>query len=378
MTDPIPFNKPFFVGNELEYIAQAVALGNIGADGLFTQKCSELLQRELRIDKVLMTPSCTAALEMAAMLCGFGPGDEVILPSFTFVSTANAIVRTGARPVFVDIRPDTMNVDEQAVEAAVTQRTRAIFPVHYAGVGCEMDAILEVARDHQLLVVEDAAQGVNAFYRDRALGSIGDLATFSFHETKNYICGEGGALCVNRPELVERACVIRDKGTNRQRFIAGEVDKYSWVDVGGSYVPSEIVCAFLLSQLEAMQSITLRRCQMYRRYEHGLRELRQREIVQLPYVPAICRSNCHIFYVIVRDQATRDGLIQHLRDHAIHAVFHYVPLHSSPMATRFGAQLGDLPITESISARLVRLPMYYELRESQQQRVIDQVLRYFR
>ncbi len=377
MSDPIPFNKPFFVGNELKYIAQAVARGNIGADGYFTQKCSELLQHELGVERVLMTPSCTAALEMAAMLCVFGPGDEVILPSFTFVSTANAIVRTGARPVFVDIRPDTLNMDEQAICAAVTTRTRAIFPVHYAGVSCEMDVIMEVARDHQLLVVEDAAQGVNAYYHDRALGSIGDLATFSFHETKNYICGEGGALCVNRSELVDRAHVIRDKGTNRQRFIAGDVDKYSWVDVGGSYVPSEIVCAFLLSQLEAMQSITERRCEMVRRYDEGLQELSRRELVQLPHVPAHCRSNCHMFYLIVRDQTTRDGLIRHLREQDIHAVFHYVPLHNSEMGSRFGGQLGDLPITESISARLVRLPMYHELQESQQERIIDQVRHFF-
>jgi dTDP-4-amino-4,6-dideoxygalactose transaminase len=241
-----------------------------------------------------------------------------------------------------------------------------------------MGPILDIAGHRNLMVVEDAAQAVNAYYRDRALGSMGDLATFSFHETKNYICGEGGALCVNRPDLIERACVIRDKGTNRQKFIAGEADKYSWIDVGGSYVPSEIVCAFLLGQLEAMHEITERRCEVFRRYQQGLQLLQQREIAQLPHTPAHCRSNCHMFYLVLQDQATRDGLIQHLRNRSIQAVFHYVPLHSAPMGIRFGYRAEDLPLTESISSRLVRLPMYYELRESQQQRVIEEILRYFR
>jgi len=377
MTDPIPFNKPFIVGRELEYIARAVKLGNIGADGLFTRRCAELLEKELGIEKVLMTPSCTAALELAAMLCDLGPGDEVILPSYTFVSTANAVVRTGARPVFVDIRGDTMNLDERAVEAAVTARTRAIFPVHYAGVACAMDVILDLAAEHNLIVVEDAAQGVNAYYRHRALGSIGHLAAFSFHETKNYICGEGGALCVNRPELIDRACVLRDKGTNRRQFMAGEVDKYSWVDIGGSYVPSEISCAFLLSQLEAMEAITQRRCEMYHRYRHGLQPLAQQGLLLLPHVPEDCQSNCHMFYVVLSDRATRDRLIQHLRDHAIHAAFHYVPLHSSPMGIEFGYHQGDLPVTETISQRLLRLPLYHELQPEQQQRVVDEILRFF-
>lgn len=377
MTDPIPFNKPFFVGRELEYIARAVELGNIGADGWFTQKCSDLLQTRLSIDKVLMTPSCTAALEMAAMLCELGAGDEVILPSYTFVSTANAVVRTGARPVFVDIRPDTMNLDEQQVERAVTPRTRAIFPVHYAGVACAMDVILEIAADRRLRVVEDAAQGVNAYYRDQALGSLGDLAAFSFHETKNYICGEGGALCINRPELVDRACVLRDKGTNRQKFMAGEVDKYSWVDVGGSYVPSEISCAFLLAQLEAMEQITRRRRGMYERYRAGLQPLAQRGLLQLPHLPADCRSNYHMFYVVLDGLETRDRLIRHLRGRSIHAVFHYVPLHSSRMGSRFGYRHGDLPVTETISQRLLRLPLYHELHAREQQRIIDEIWRFF-
>ncbi len=377
MPDPIPFNKPFIVGHELEYIARAVELGNIGADGEFTRRCAELLEQKLQIGTVLLTPSCTAALEMAALLCDLQPGDEVIMPSFTFVSTASAVVRAGGRPVFVEIRPDTMNMDEQLVAAAISPRTRAIFPVHYAGVSCEMDPILAVARDRGLFVVEDAAQGVNAWYREQALGSLGDMATLSFHETKNYICGEGGALCVNRPELVRRAQVIRDKGTNRQQFMAGEVDKYTWVDLGSSYVPSEIVCAFLLSQLEAMDAITTRRCEMFARYNQAFQPLAQRGLAQLPLAPDHCRSNCHLFYLVLRDQAVRDGLIQHLREADIHAVFHYVPLHSSPMGARFGYQAGDLPITESISSRLVRLPLYHQLRPDQQQRVVDRVLEYF-
>lgn len=374
----IPFNKPFIVGRELEYIAEAVALGNIGADGHFTQRCSELLESLFGIGKVLLTPSCTAALEMAAMLCDLGPGDEAILPSYTFVSTANAIVRTGAQPVFVDIRPDTMNLDEHLLESAVTPRTKAVFPVHYAGIGCEMDEILAIAARHGLMVVEDAAQGVNAYYRDRALGTLGDLATYSFHETKNYICGEGGALCINRPDLVERACIIRDKGTNRRQFLRGEVDKYTWVEVGGSYVPSEIVCAFLLAQLEAMPQITQRRRAIYLQYREQLEPLAARGELRLPRIPDHCRANWHMFPVLTRDQTTRNGLIEHLRRESIHAVFHYVPLHASAMGQRYGYRPEDLPVTQEISGQLVRLPMYFEMRAPEQQRVIDEILRFFR
>ncbi|MHB8865273.1 MAG: dTDP-4-amino-4,6-dideoxygalactose transaminase [Pirellulaceae bacterium] len=374
---PIPFNKPFIVGNELQYIAQAVAMGNIGADGHFTRACAAMLETRFRIGRILMTPSCTAALEMAAMLCNLGPGDEVILPSFTFVSTANAVVRTGARPVFVDIRRDTLNLDEGRVEAAISPRTRAIFPVHYAGVACEMDLLLEIASAHRLLVVEDAAQGVNAYYRDRALGSMGDLATFSFHETKNYMCGEGGALCINRPELVERACIIRDKGTDRQRFVRGEVDKYTWVDIGGSYVPSEIVCAFLLAQLEAMEKITVKRHAIYRQYENAFQALAGQGHFQLPQVPAHCRANSHLFYLLLENRARRDALIEHLRSRSIQAVFHYMPLHASTMGRQYGYRAGDCPITEDISDRLVRLPMYYDMSGSQQQRVVDGVIDFF-
>ncbi len=374
----IPFNRPFIVGKEMEYIAEAVALGNLGGDGLFTRRCSELLQSTFGIPAVLMTPSCTAALEMAAMLCDLGPGDEVVMPSFTFVSTANAVVRTGARPVFVDIRDDTLNLDERRIEDAISPRTKAIFPIHYGGVGCEMDAIMQIARDHRLLVVEDAAQGVNAFYQNRPLGSLGDLATYSFHETKNYICGEGGALCVNRPELLDRARVIRDKGTNRQQFMQGRVDKYTWVDVGGSYVPSEIVCAFLLGQLEEMETITRQRARIYGNYVQQLRPLEKKGLLRLPLVPQHCQSNSHLMYLLVQDRAQRDALLRHLASREILAVFHYVPLHTSPMGRQLGCDAIPLPITDSVAERLVRLPMYYELDETAQQLVIDEVVRFFR
>ena len=370
MTYRIPFNKPFIAGKELFYIAQAVTLGNIAGDGYFTKECSRLLEEMFGIDKVLLTPSCTAALEMAAMLCELGPDDEVIMPSFTFVSTANAVARLGARPVFVDIRDDTLNMNEELVESAVTAQTKAIFPMHYAGVGCEMDRITAVARKHDLLVVEDAAQGVNAFYRGRALGSIGDLGCYSFHETKNYICGEGGALCINRPELVERAEIIRDKGTDRQKFFRGEVDKYTWVDVGSSYVPSEICSAFLFGQLEMLEPIARRRREIYDLYLHHLRPLEDEGLLRMPRIPEGCSANDHMFYVLLPDAETRDGLLAHLNSRGIHAVFHYVPLHSSPMGRKFGCKEGDLPVTEELSARLARLPFYYEIDEQGQIEVV--------
>lgn len=367
----IPFNKPFIAGKELYYIAQAVTLGNIGGDGTFTRSCSELMQQRFGIDKILMTPSCTAALEMAAVLCDLGPGDEVIMPSFTFVSTANAFVRLGAKPVFVDIRPDTLNLDDALIEDAITPRTKAIVPVHYAGVGCAMDRILTIAQKHNLRVIEDAAQGVNASYQDRALGSLGDLGAYSFHETKNYICGEGGALCINDPALVERAEIIRDKGTNRQQFFRGQVDKYTWVDVGSSYVPSEICCAFLYAQLEMLDEIAGRRRQIYYHYEALLEPLEAEGLLRLPEVPDDCRSNYHMYYVLLPDRATRDAMLERLNSQEIHAVFHYVPLHTSPMGRRFGYAEGNLPVTEDLSGRLLRLPFYYEMTEQEQERVVD-------
>jgi dTDP-4-amino-4,6-dideoxygalactose transaminase len=356
----IPFNKPFVAGKELYYIAQAVTFGNLGGDGLFTRRCAELLQERFGIPKVLLTPSCTAALEMAAQLCEVGPGDEVILPSYTFVSTASAFVRLGAKPVFVDIRPDTLNIDDALIEQAITPRTRAICVVHYAGVSCEMDRIMTIARAYGLRVVEDAAQGVNSWYNGRALGSIGDLGCYSFHETKNVICGEGGALCINAPELIERAEIIRDKGTNRQRFFRGEVDKYTWVDVGSSYVPSEICSAFLCGQLEEIDRITQRRQQIHLRYLEALKPLEHQGFLQLPCVPDDCVSNHHLFFVVLPTPELRDGLLDRFRASGIRAVFHYIPLHNSP----FGSQLCGptrLPNTEDLSARLIRLPVFNDI-----------------
>ncbi|MEJ5340398.1 MAG: dTDP-4-amino-4,6-dideoxygalactose transaminase [Thermogutta sp.] len=371
----IPFNKPFIAGKELYYIAQAVTMGNIAADGDFTKLCSGFLEERFGIKKVLMVPSGTAALELAAMLCNLQPGDEVIMPSYTFVSTASAFVRVGAKPVFVDIRPDTLNIDESKIEAAITERTRVIVPVHYAGVACEMDTIMDIARRHNLLVVEDAAQGVNAFYKGRALGSIGHLGCYSFHETKNYICGEGGALCINDERFIERAEILRDKGTNRQKFFRGEVDKYTWVDLGSSYVMAELLAAFLWGQLECLEQITNRRREIYEFYEERLRPLEDAGHLRLPRIPPECQSNYHLFYILARDAQDRDELLSYLKQNGIHAVFHYVPLHTSPMGYKFGYRQGDLPITEDLAARLVRLPMFYELTKAEQGRVIESLTR---
>jgi dTDP-4-amino-4,6-dideoxygalactose transaminase len=376
MSIRIPFNKPFVAGKELYYIARAVSLGNIGGDGYFTQQCCRLLEQRFGIHRVMMVPSCTAALEMAVMLCDPAPGDEVILPSFTFVSTANAVVRLGAKPVFVDIRPDTLNLDEDLVARAITPRTKVIFPVHYAGVSCEMGRIGALATEYGLRVIEDAAQGVNSWYGDKALGSLGDLGTYSFHETKNYICGEGGALSVNDPALVERAEIIRDKGTNRRQFFRGQVDKYTWVDVGSSYVPSEICCAFLYAQLELMDAITERRKTIFGYYRDHLAPLEEEGLLRLPRVPAGCRTNYHIFYVLLPDAATRDGLMNHLKQKGILAVFHYVPLHSAPMGLKLGYCEGQLPVTEDLSARLLRLPLYHEIAEAEQAEVVREITAY--
>jgi dTDP-4-amino-4,6-dideoxygalactose transaminase len=374
----IPFNKPFLVGRELDYIAQAVALGNLAGDGKFSQSCCRLLEERLGIPRVMLTPSCTAALEMAALLCDLKPGDEVILPSFTFVSTASAFVRVGARPVFVDIRPDTLNLDENLIEPAITGCTKVIVPVHYAGVACEMDRILAIARAHRLTVVEDAAQGVNSFYNGTALGSLGDLGCFSFHETKNFISGEGGAVCVNRPELVERAEILRDKGTNRQKFFRGQVDKYTWVDIGSAYVPCELIGAFLFGQLENMQTISERRRQIYEFYQRSLEPLAADGLVRLPYVPSGCAMNFHLFYLLARDPATRDGLLAHLNSRGIGAVFHYVPLHSSPMGRKLRCDTRELPVTDSASACLIRLPFYYAITQDEQAEVVQEVTAYLR
>lgn len=372
----IPFNKPFITGKELEHIAAAIAEGKIAGDGRFTRSCARLLEEEFGILRVLMTPSCTAAIETAAILCDLKPGDEVIMPSFTFVSTANAVARLGAKPVFVDIRPDTLNLDETLVEKTVTEKTRAIMAVHYAGVACEMDRLAQIAERHNLFIIEDAAQGVNAFYNGRALGSIGQLGAYSFHDTKNYVSGEGGALLINSPEMIERAEIIREKGTNRSKFFRGEVDKYTWVDIGSSYIPSEIACAFLYAQLEAMDEITARRRAVYHFYRLNLSPLEVRGLIRLPAMPQGTKSNYHIFYILLRDSKTREGLMRYLKSCGIQAVFHYVPLHSSPMGRSFGYREGDLPLTEDLSARLLRLPLYPDLTEEDQLQVIERISDY--
>lgn len=370
MQPKIPFNKPFLTGKEIEYITTAINTGAIAADGHFTRRCSELLADRFSIRRVLMTSSCTAALEMSALLCNLKPGDQVIMPSFTFVSTANAVLRCGATPVFVDIRPDTLNIDEQRIEQRITANTRAIFVVHYAGVSCEMDQIMAVADRHGVIVVEDAAQGVNAFYNGRALGSIGHLGAYSFHDTKNYVSGEGGALCVNAPEFVDRAEIMRDKGTNRSQFFRGEVDKYTWVDIGSSFVPPEIACAFLYAQLEAMDDITSRRRSVHQFYIENLSRLEELELLRIPRTPPGCETNFHMFYVLLRDGKTRDGLMNHLKQNGISAVFHYVPLHTSAMGERLGYKEGDFPLTEDLSARLLRLPFFPDLTQEEQKLVV--------
>ena len=377
MSTRIAFHSPIIGGKELTNIAALVSRRAIQGDGPFTHACAQILEERFGIGKVLMTTSCTTALELAAMLCGLGEGDEVIMPSFTFVSTANAVVRQGARPVFVEIRPDTLNLDETRIEAAITPRTRAIVPVHYAGVGCAMDAIMETARRHGLWVIEDAAQGVNAIYRGRALGAIGHLGAYSFHETKDCTCGEGGALCVNDSALAGRAEILRDKGTNRGQFVRGEVDKYTWVDVGLSGTPSELVCAFLAAQLEMMDAIRDRRRAIHDFYRRALVSLEEAELLRLPRVPEECSSNGHCFHVLANDRASREALRTHLASEGISAVFHYVPLHSSPMGMAFGYEAGDLPLTEELSGRLLRLPCYPDLTEDELDRICRGVLAFF-
>ena len=374
----IPFNRPFIVGKELYYIAQAVQGGHLAGDGAFTKKCQEWMERKFGAGKVMLTHSCTAALDMCAILCNIRPGDEVIMPSFTFVSTANAFVLRGARIRFVDIRSDTLNIGENLIEAAVNKNTRAIVPVHYAGVGCEMDTIMDIAQRHKLLVVEDAAQGVNATYKERYLGTIGHLGAYSFHETKNFISGEGGALVVNDESFIERAEIIREKGTNRNKFFRGEVDKYTWVDIGSSFLPSEIVGAFLYAQLEEADTITQKRNELFRYYSERFASLCESGLCRMPVCPSECRHNAHLFYLLV-DTAPgdRDRLIAHLKEVDINAVFHYIPLHTSPMGIGMGYKEGDLPVTEDISGRLVRLPCYYELTREDQDRVINEIYRFF-
>jgi dTDP-4-amino-4,6-dideoxygalactose transaminase len=373
MAHRIPFNKPYVSGREIEYVSQAIGRGEIAADGRFGKGCARFIQEKFGIARALMMPSCTAGLEMAALLCDLEPDDEVVMPSYTFVSTANAFVRAGARPVFVDIRPDTLNMDETLVEAAMTARTKAIVPVHYAGVGCEMDTLIAVAKARGVLVVEDAAQGVHAYYRDRALGSLGDLGAYSFHDTKNYVCGEGGALTINNRTLLERAEIIRDKGTNRQKFFRGEIDKYTWVDIGSSFLPAEIACAFLQAQLELLDPILAKRREIHERYAELLSPLEAAGVLRGPRAPEHCRQNYHMFYILLADEKTREGLATHLRQQGIQAVSHYVPLHLSPMGRKWGYTEGSLPVTEDLSARLLRLPLYFDLSAAEQDEVCSHI-----
>ena len=369
----IRFNVPPYVGKETEYMKAAIDSHKICGDGEFTKRCNAWIEEHTGTAKALLTTSGTQALEMAALLSDIQPGDEVILPSYTFVSTANAFVLRGAKLVFVDIRPDTMNIDEKLIEDAITDKTRAIVPVHYAGVGCEMDTIMDIAKRHNLVVVEDAAQGVNAFYKGRALGSIGDYGCFSFHETKNYSMGEGGAILINRPEQIEDAEIIREKGTDRSRFFRGQVDKYTWVNIGSSFLPSDINAAYLMAQLEMADEINENRLQSWARYNEGLQDLAQEGVIELPYIPEECAHNAHMFYIKTKDMEERKALISYLKERDIAAVFHYVSLHSAPAGLRFGRFHGEDRYTTKESERLLRLPMYYNLSESDQQKVIDAV-----
>jgi dTDP-4-amino-4,6-dideoxygalactose transaminase len=372
----IPFNRPFIVGKELHYISQAVQSGHLAGDGEFTKRCHAWLEQTLGAKKVLLTHSCTAALEMGAILCNVSPGDEIIMPSFTFVSTANAFVLRGARLRFVDIREDTLNIDEALIEGAIAKRSRAIVPIHYAGVAAEMDSIQEIAHQYGLAVIEDAAQGVNATYKGRYLGTIGDLGAFSFHETKNFISGEGGALVVNDDLLVNRAEIIREKGTNRSQFFRGEVDKYTWVDIGSSYLPSEITAAFLYAQLQEAECITEKRWKIWRHYQELLEPIARRGLLRTPILPDHCQHNAHMYYILLPTEDLRDGLIGYLKENDIWAVFHYVPLHTSPMGRKFGVAMGDLAVTEDLSSRLVRLPCYFGLELDEVGKIVEMIGRY--
>lgn len=369
----IPFNKPYMTGKELQYIADSIASGHISGDGIYTKKCSSLLEDELGIQKVLLTTSCTHSLEMTAFLLDIQPGDEVIVPSFTFVSTVNAFVIRGARPVFIDIREDTLNMDETLLERLITPKTKAIVPVHYAGVGCEMDSIMDCAQRYGISVVEDNAHGLFGRYKGRHLGTFGCMATQSFHETKNFTCGEGGALLINDPRFIERAEIIREKGTNRSRFFRGQVDKYTWVDIGSSYLPSDILAAFLYAQLEARKTIQEKREKIWHTYSDHLKEWAQEKHVKLPFVPAHCEQPYHMFYMLMPSLEERQALINHLKQRGILSVFHYLPLHLSDMGKQFGGKKGDCPITEEISDRLLRLPLYFELSENEQMLVISSI-----
>ena len=372
----IPFNKPTLVGAELRYLQDAIGRGHISGDGWYTRRCEKLLEAELGVERALLTTSCTHALEMSALLLDIAPGDEVIVPSFTFVSTANAFVLRGAHIVFSDIRPDTLNIDEKLLEGQITSRTKAIVLVHYAGVSCDMDTIMSIARHHGIPVVEDNAHALFATYKAQPTGTFGRLATQSFHETKNLNCGEGGALLINDADLVERATVLRDKGTNRSRFFRGQVDKYTWVDLGSSYVPSDLLAAFLYAQLEARGEIQAARERIWNNYREGLTGWAQHNGVRLPVVPGDCEQSYHMFYLLMPSLKSRQALIEHLKRDGILAVFHYVPLHLSEMGMKQGSGKSECPVTVDVSERLLRLPFYNSLSESEQADVIESVLKF--
>ena len=371
---PVDFNRPLPVGKEQEYVLQALHSGHVSGDGPFTRKCHELLQAALGVPQVLLTTSCTHALEMAAILLEIRPGDEVIFPDFTFVSTVNSFVLRGARPVFVDIRPDTLNLDETKLSGALSPRTKAIVPVHYAGVGCEMDAILAAAASRRIAVVEDNAHGLFGRYKGRYLGTFGVLAAQSFHETKNFSCGEGGALLINDPALNDRAEIIREKGTNRSRFFRGQIDKYTWVDIGSSYLPSDILAAYLFGQLEQRERIQSHRRTAWNTYAAGLKDWAGSHDVRLPVVPEHCEQPFHMFYLLMPNLKTRTRFIAHLRQRGVYTVFHYLPLHLSDMGRGLGGREGDYPVTERVSDQLVRLPMHNLLTGAEQEEVIEAIL----
>jgi len=369
----IPFNRPTMVGNEMKYMTQAIANGHISGDGEFSKKCHTLLEQTLGVPKVLLTTSCTHALEMTALLLNIAPGDEVIVPSFTFVSTINAFVLRGARPVFADIRPDTLNIDEQRLESLITSRTKAIVVVHYAGVGCEMDAILDIANRHNIPVIEDNAHGLFGSYKGRLLGTFGRMATQSFHETKNFSCGEGGALVINDEQYSERAEILREKGTNRSLFFRGQIDKYTWVDVGSSYLPSDILAGFLYAQLEARDKIQAKRRRIWEFYAEQLSGWSEQAGIRLPIVPEYCDQAYHMFYILMPSLEARQALISQLKARDIYSVFHYLPLHLSAIGRQYGGKPDDCPVTEALSDRLLRLPFYYELTEAEQTTIVEAI-----
>ena len=373
----ISFNVPPVVGNELKYIEQAIGNHKICGDGEFTRKCSAWMEEKTGTAKALLTTSCTHATEMAALLADIQPGDEVVMPSFTFVSTADAFVLRGAKVKFVDIRPDTMNIDETLIEDAITDKTKAIVPVHYAGVGCEMDTIMDIARKHHLLVIEDAAQGVMSSYKGKALGTIGDYGCYSFHETKNYSMGEGGALLIKDPDMIERAEIVREKGTNRSKFFRGQIDKYTWVDAGSSYLPSELNAAYLWAQLEQADMVNENRLKSWNLYKELLTPLAEKEYITLPYTPEECTHNAHMFYIKTKNLEERSALISYLKENGVLAVFHYIPLHGAPAGQKYGEFIGEDKYTTRESERLVRLPMYYNLREEDITYVAELISRFY-